>query len=334
MRMDEYEVINNLKGGSLASVELIKRDGKTFVRKEASAVKSKYAFQKLQEQFTWIKNHQHLSPKIPTLTKSGFVGKDLFYYEMDYYESLGFFEFIHSRPIAESKKILGNVLDFCFQELYKPIKQPSVDEKKKLAKRLVDEKLFTKLDEGLSLSKPLRDLQAFDKIYVNHEEYLNFWPAAEKLMQANFIDKIADYTAFQIHGDTTVEDVLCTKDSFVLVDPNPENIVNCRLVDVTKMSQSLTWGFEFLNASNDCQILGNQIIYNDNTSVQYAQLKGFFWEKVNSLLTDEEKTKVNLFDALNYSRLLPIRMRINPKTGPIYYGVLVKILNKALEELA
>lgn len=333
MEDKDFEIVANLKGGSLAGVRLIKRDGRLFIRKEASALESKYAFQKLQEQFEWMNNHQNLSPTIPKVTRSGHIGADMFFYEMEYYESKGFFEFIHSTPIGRSKKILSDLLDFCFEKIYYEIPQPTKEQKQLLANKLVQQKLFDKVNETKKISQTIATLQKYKTIYVNNEEYLNFNEVSQKLLKLDVAGTLSDYTTHQIHGDVTVENILCTEKAFLLIDPNPDNIVNTRLVDVTKLSQSLNWGYEFLVDSNDCQILGNQIIYNDNTSIQYSELKKTLLSKANTLLDENEKKKFSVFDALNYSRLLPLRAKIRPETGPIYYGVLIKILNNAIQDL-
>lgn len=338
--LEDYEIEALFRGGSLARTMLIKENGILKIRKEADGKTSPYAFEKLKEQAAWIEAHQHLVPRIPRLLRKMSYG-EIFAIDLEYYESLGFFEYIHSKPLESSKRMLSKLVDFCFRELYAKGKRSGDGNKEKLG-ALLQNKLHGKFAEAIRADPAIKAFSQYDTILVNHKEYINY-SAIAKLITSdeNTLGEIAITETADIHGDPTVENVLCVnpaggnaeaEESFVLIDPNPDNILNTPLVDMAKISQSLNSGWEFLVQAEECDVFGNQVIFNANSSVNYHLLNDFFRAKLSEHLNENEMENMLFFEALNYSRALPIRQKINPKTSLIYYAIAVKLLNEFAEK--
>lgn len=334
-QIGDYKIEAVFRGGSLARTMLISENGLLKIRKEADLKSSPYAFEKLKEQAAWTEAHQHLVPKIPKLLKK--ISQDGFFaFDLEYYDSTGFFEYIHSKPIGNSKKILSSLIDFCFNELYAKGKR-STDGNKENLDKLLQAKLRGKTAEAFKADPKLKEFAKFETIFINQSEYLNYERISEKIVgDKGTLESLAKTPCADIHGDPTIENVICTpsnasgreEDSFVLLDPNPDNILNTPLVDMAKIAQSLNSGFEFLVSSNECEVFGNQVIYNSNTSRNYFLLNEFFQSKLSEHLSAEEQENMLFFEALNYSRALPLRQKINLETSMIYYAVMVKLLNE------
>lgn len=334
--LEDYEIEALFRGGSLARTMLIKENSVLKIRKEADGNTSPYAFEKLKEQAAWIEAHQHLVPRIPRLLRKMSYG-DVFAIDLEYYESLGFFEYIHSKPMESSKRMLSRLVDFCFKELYAKGKRSGDGNKEKLDK-LLHSKLHGKFTEAIRADPAIKAFSQYDAILVNHKEYLNYSQVAKLITSdEKTLNEIAETNTADIHGDPTVENVLCVngkddgEESFVLIDPNPENILNTPLVDMAKISQSLNSGWEFLVQAEECDVFANQVIFNANSSVNYHLLNDFFKTKLSEHLNENEMENMLFFEALNYSRALPIRQKINAKTALIYYATAVKLLNEFAE---
>ncbi len=336
--LEDYEIEALFRGGSLARTMLIKENGVLKIRKEADGKTSPYAFEKLKEQAAWIEAHQHLVPRVPRLLRKMSYG-EVFAIDLEYYESTGFFEYIHSKPLESSKRMLSKLVDFCFNELYAKGKRSDEGNREKLGV-LFQSKLHGKFTEAMHADPAIKAFSHHDTILVNRREYFNY-PTIAKLITSdeNTLNEIAETETADIHGDPTVENVLCvnpangnSEESFVLIDPNPDNILNTPLVDMAKISQSLNSGWEFLVQAEECDVFGNQVIFNANSSVNYHLLNDFFKTKLSEHLNENETENTLFFEALNYSRALPIRHKINPKTSLIYYAMAVKLLNEFAEK--
>jgi hypothetical protein len=331
----DYEIIKVFQGGSLARTMLIRENGALKIRKEAEAHASLYAFEKLREQAGWIEAHQRFAPRIPRLLGKK-SAKDFFSFDLEYYESVQFFDYIHSKPLEKSKAMFAGVIDFCFNELYAGTVKKGGKENRLKLDALVKEKLYGKVAEALAADARLAAFHKNSEIFVNADEYENLETVARKITGSKEVTaSLASAPLADIHGDITVDNIICTDaaanafgaDSFVLLDPNPKNVFNTPLVDVAKLSQSLNSGYEFLVNSNDCEVFDRQIIFNASTSRDYRLLNDFFQRKIREKLGEEQSENVLFFEALNYARMLPLKQKLNFKTSMVYYAVLVKLLN-------
>lgn len=324
---NDFELVRVFTGGSLARTLLIRENGVLKIRKEAKNEGTGYAYNKLQQQADWLKGHQHL-PHIPKILGERRV--DSYYsYDLQYYPSTSFFESIHSKPLEDSKKRFSDVLDFCFGNFYSKQTTHTSAQKKSLMAKLLKDKLFGKVREALSASSELREFSEHKKIHINQDCYDNFGTITKKIMSDPKIrSALESFNTTDLHGDLTIDNLLCTGDGFILIDPNLDNIVNTPLVDLSKVLQSLHSGYEFLIELDECQVLGNQVIFNAQLSSQYLILNKFFRDRVEERLGENEQKNLLFYEALNYSRMLPLKQRINDRTAPVFYAVMVKLLNE------
>ncbi|MBI5035720.1 hypothetical protein HZC09_00095 [Candidatus Micrarchaeota archaeon] len=324
---NDFELVRVFTGGSLARTLLVRENGVLKVRKEAKNEGNGYAYNKLQQQADWLKHHQRLR-HVPK-----FLGErhaDSYYsYDLQYYPSTSFFESIHSKPLDDSKKRFSDVLDFCFENFYSNETTQTAAQKKSLVAKLLKDKLFGKVHEALAANGELREFSAHKKIHINQDSYDNFGAITKKIMSdPKILGSLESFKATDLHGDLTIDNLLCTDDGFILIDPNPDNIVNTPLVDLSKVLQSLHSGYEFLIELDECQVLGNQVIFNAQLSSQYLILNKFFRDRVEERLDENEQKNLLFYEALNYSRMLPLKQRINDRTAPVFYAVMVKLLNE------
>jgi hypothetical protein len=149
---------------------------------------------------------------------------------------------------------------------------------------------------------------------------------------------LATYRKCSIHGDTTVDNILASKedDSYLLIDPTDnENEISGPVFDFGRMSQSLVYGYEFL-ARDDrkVDIADNRLEFESSLSSNYAELAKHLKKLEKKYLSAEEQRAVLFHAAVLYSRMLTHRVVINPLNAVKFYAVSVIAFNNFMKQAA
>ena len=248
-------VIRDYSAGSNATTMLCLDGRGTFFRK--------YAFgkdgDKLYQQILWIEQHgRHLA--VPPILRQEKT-EVYCYYDMPYSSnSVGLFEYIHSMPIDRSWKMIQRVLESLKHSIY------HINVRRADAETIhtyVENKV-TKNIAQIKCAKQISNLYQYDTVFINGAEYRNFSFYEKYLCEENLQKVFAADTYAAIHGDLTIENIICTReekgdDDFYIIDPNTGNIHDSPNLDYGKLLQSLHGGYEFLMAAKDVSIDGNRI---------------------------------------------------------------------------
>ncbi len=126
-------ILKDFSAGSNATTMLCQYKGNNIFRKYSIGEDAK----KLYEQILWINNHRNLLP-LTNIIKYLYED-DACYYDMEYIpEAITYFNYIHSKPINESWKILESVLEDLSKKLY-------TTNVKSASKELLDRYIETKV---------------------------------------------------------------------------------------------------------------------------------------------------------------------------------------------
>ncbi len=319
------EIVHDFKGGSVEKTLLVRDDTAMRVRKTISKKNdTESGYRRLKLQYEWlINNYARLGPHIPEILSINEENGEL-YYEMPYYQDfVPFFQFIHKNDIEKSSSILKRILDFCFENMY-IVKQQS--EKKQLQK-YVKIKMIDRVQSILQRNKEIWQLCQFDKIVINGTEHINFFPLLQTILNdESYVSLLTPQYENLIHGDLTIENILCKENDFILLDCNCENILNTWYLDIAKLYQSLDMHYEFLRTYDHfIHIERNCIFYNRIISKKYQIL----FDLLNNYNPIRNKQVILYFyEASHYVRMLPYKQLSNPQTTVLYYCIAVELLNR------
>ncbi|MBQ7896470.1 MAG: flippase-like domain-containing protein [Oscillospiraceae bacterium] len=321
----DISIIADYSSGSNASTILCMDNGEIFYRKYAFGADG----DKLAEQLQWLRRNEDNLPLCSILR--GEHNDDYCCYDMVYNsDASGMFPFIHSHPIAASRDILLRVLDTMEEGLYKKSSRPA---DRTLLEKYIDKKVCGNLDI-LNSSRELHDLMACDTLIINHREYKNM-PLLSKLFdREHLLEVFSQDSCADIHGDLTIENIICTPASekgFYIIDPNTGNLHDSPFLDYAKLLQSLHGGYEFMTKTNAVTVDKNRVDFIYTRSTAYDELFLAMKTYLEQHLSPQQVRSVFYHELVHWLRLLPYKLRKDPKRAAMFYAGLVMVANDVYE---
>jgi len=314
-----------LGGGSNSKTYITRIGGRTIVRKKISKKENS----KLKSQVRWLIKNQ--GENVPRVINHGY-GMFSYFYDMPHYSDfINFGEFIQKEDITKSFKIIDKLVDFLFNEVYFCFNEPKETVSKKLD-FYITKKIKDKITELSRINPTIGRLIKYQFININGRKYKNISQILVELdKKKSFIAKNSRKMANNLHGDVTIENILCKDNSFILLDPNDENSFNSYLVDLGKLYQSLHSNYEFLIKLKNCNVSGDNVTFICPDNRAYKELYSYLLKRLDLFLSSSEKKLIIFHEAVHYARMLPYKQKINKETVPIYYATMIKRFNEFLE---
>lgn len=293
------------------------------------AIYRKYAFggasaEKLREQVQWLHAHEDQLP-LPQICLER-EGDYSFCYDMLYDSSaIGFFEYIYSRPLEQSWALLQGVLDDLHSHLYSHAAEPVSQEE---IERYVSEKVVKNL-QNIMQNRTLSPLAAARKLEINGETYRGL-PELEGLLKMQTLCRVfAQDLRSQIHGDLTVENIVCyaDRDAYYLIDPNPSNPVSTPGLDYAKLLQSLHGHYELLGYSHAVSVDGDRINFFLPDSQHYQELYLRFDRWLTTHLSPAQVRSVYFHELIHWLRLITYKIRKNENNAAKYFAEFIIVMN-------
>ncbi len=319
-------IIRDFSAGSNATTMLCLDGKRTFFRK--------YAFgedgEKLYQQIKWIKDNKDkiVLPEIISSEKT----EQYCYYDMPYEASaVGLFEYTHSMPIEKSWHIIESALSSLEKSIYR------IDAKE-ADKTTIDEYIDSKVLKNIKRikeAKYIKQLLDYDKIIINGVEYNNF-AYFEKYLSKSRLEKVfANDTYAVIHGDLTIENIICTrdesgKDNFYIIDPNTGNIHNSPNLDYGKLLQSIHGGYEFLMATKDVKVKGNTINFLFTKSSAYKEIHSRLRKYMEAEFGAERTRSIYFHEIIHWLRLMPYKIEKDGIRSLLFYAGMIIVMNDVI----
>ena len=316
-------ILQDYSAGSNATTMLCTDGAATFYRKYAFGADGA----KLAEQLAWLRRNAARLPLCEILREG--TGEGYCWYDMTYSGSaVGLFRYIHSNPPGKSAAILRSVLRALDEQLYRPTARPADPEK-------IEEYLNKKMDANLEKirdARILKELWNYDRIWINGRSYRNLKELG-RLFDHNALrtlfaaDPVAD-----IHGDLTVENIICRTDvenpdkAWYIIDPNTGNLHDSPYLDYGKLLQSLHGGYEFMMMTPRCTVQENHIDFQLTRSAAYDTL---FEAVCDDLRTAAARQAAQYPGARAHplAALMPYKLNKDKKRAPMFYAGLVMVAN-------
>ncbi|MGN0982531.1 MAG: lysylphosphatidylglycerol synthase transmembrane domain-containing protein [Candidatus Limivicinus sp.] len=316
----EVSIVRDCSSGSNASTLLCIDSREMFYRKYAFGADGN----KLAQQLDWLVQH---SGKLPLCEIIRSVqDSDYCCYDMRYRgDASGMFQYIHSHPIQDGKRVLLSVLECVREKLYVIHVRPA-------DLSHINAYISAKVTDNLNTimtSRVLAELLKYDTLTINHREYSNL-PKLAGMFEPEYLSSVfSGDTYCDIHGDMTIENIICTGNDggFYLIDPNPGNIHESSFLDYAKLLQSLHGGYEFMVKTSSVSISGNNIDFVYTRSAAYDQLCSFLIAYLEAHFTPQEVKSIFYHELVHWLRLMPYKLRKDARRAPIFYAGLVMAAN-------
>jgi hypothetical protein len=320
--IDDGMVHKLFPGGSDAITAMVEVNQNLLIRKFAAGS----AGNKLKVQRDWLNNYQSESfPLVRTVNER--ENARCYYYDMPLVvPSNDFYDYIHTQPIEGSRRIFSEVLE-CITLFHERHTGKMADEA--LVRKYLLEKAVNNAAVVLNFAKTI-----FENDYaINGKHFdLRQW---DRLLDLDWLSRqVSRRTTTVVHGDLTIENIIVAPQherGWYIIDPNPDNIFNTRLIDWAKLMQSVHLGYEGLNRNFNCILAKNSIQLALAKSLAYTELHAHLEELTRQQHGSDGLREVYFHELINYLRLTPYKIRHDPKKGVCFFGCTSILLSRYME---
>lgn len=313
----DVSILEDYSAGSNA-VTLLCTDGTTtFYRKFAIGTDG----EKLYDQIRWLQEH-HQVIALPHIIKVK-REENYCFYDMEYkVNTQNFFTYIHTHNVEQSWTILKETLEVMRSRLYQ------FDDHADLStiNKYVEQKAVKNLN-CIKNSPILTDMLKYQDVYVNGVRYANL-RSFERFFNISHLSEVFyESPICDIHGDLTIENIICDEDSYYLIDPNTGNILECPYLDLGKLFQSLHGGYEFLMRVRDVSVSENRINFTYMRSSAYDALYQCLRKYILDTYNEQVLCQVYYHELIHWLRLMPYKLNHLGERSLIFYAGMLMVLN-------
>lgn len=323
----DISIIRDYSAGSNATTMLCMDGQRTFFRK--------YAFgedgEKLYQQIQWIEaNRERLV--LPQILKQ--EKTDIYcYYDMPYNSnSVGLFEYAHSMPLDDAWQMIRRALESLENSIYQVnVRKADAD----TINKYIQSKVLKNI-EKIKSAKYIKKLLPYKTVVINGIEYRNL-SFYEKYLSEEYLSKIFENDTYAtIHGDLTIENIICTRDSkgkddFYIIDPNTGNVHDSPNLDYGKLLQSIHGGYEFLMSTKEITVSENRMNFLFTKSAAYVELHERLRDYMKSELGEERTRSIYFHEIIHWLRLMPYKIEKNGKRSLLFYAGMLMVMNDVFE---
>ena len=316
-------IIRDYSAGSNATTMLCMNNGNNFFRKYAFGADG----DKLYQQIEWLQRFKDIIP-LPDIMQ--YQKQDNFcYYDMPYdSQAVGLFDYAHSMPKENAWKFIKKATECLENSLYKVNQRPA-------DKATIDEYIKSKVNKNLDKimnAKYLKRLMEYDEIIINGRSFHNLPYYLPYLSEGHLYDIFKNDTYSEIHGDLTIENIICTRnadgdDDFYIIDPNTGNVHDSSNLDYGKLLQSIHGGYEFLMATKNVSIERNRINFVFTKSEAYTYLYDMLDKYMREHFEEERVKSIYYHEIIHWLRLMPYKIEKNGKRVLLFYAGMLMVMN-------
>ena len=334
INQDVIIISQNFSGSNATTVTILK-DHQMFYRKYAFDSDAK----KLTQQINWIVKHKKIIC-LPTITSNEKVRNYVFYDMPLLPQCISFFKYIHTVPVEKSWEIIAIVLNDLKNNLH-------TQDYRICDFSMIDRYIEIKVNKNLNFihdkCKYICDLEKYDSIFINGKELPTLKNYANMFSQDNLRKVFAKDYYSEIHGDLTVENIVCVEGleneskqlaikhskllKYYLIDPNGGNIHDSPNLDYSKLLQSLHGNYELLTMVKSIDIEKNSIQFFMPSADNYRNLYSIYCNYLTKNFTNEQLLSIYYHEAIHWLRLLPYRINKDEKMAVVFYVGLLEVLS-------
>lgn len=313
----DVNILQDYSAGSNAVTLLCSDGNKPFFRKFAIGADG----EKLYKQIEWLTKHEE-QIRLPIVER---INREEAYcsYDMEYTPAAqNFFTYIHTHSMEDAWSILKQTITDLDKNLYRY--DQFADQK------TIDEYISQKIDKNLQKIKqgaPLKSILDYDVIYINGVKYHNL-KHFEWIFEHDNLNRIfKESPVCDIHGDLTIENIICKNNNYYLIDPNTGNVLECPWLDLGKLFQSLHGGYEFLMRIQKVKINENRIDFTYIRSSAYDELYNHLKQYIIDTYGENVLTQVYYHEIVHWLRLMPYKLSHIGERSLLFYAGMIMVIN-------
>jgi hydroxymethylpyrimidine pyrophosphatase-like HAD family hydrolase len=313
---DTPELIKHLKGGSFASVFLIKRNKQYIIRKYIEKTKeNEIHYQTLRRQLDDLKRFDYYSPNCVPKILNVYESPDEFYFDMEYLEH---YEELIKYSFSIIKSNLPRIIAKLKTDIYCYKKQ--IDGKLWL-NNFLEEKIFSKYQLIENIDGIFYRLVNNDYITINNKKMKGL----RYYFKTEYIKHYPTHVS-PIHGDLTLENILYNSidDDFKFIDQSGARYVDPYEFDVAKLLQSLLAKYgewDKLEMLYTCNEDGSFTVNEKLIDMDISNYE-FMLSEFNSDITTTYKKGV-FFLSMYLIRMIPFLLKKSKENA--YLGMLLSL---------
>ncbi|MBQ7584559.1 MAG: flippase-like domain-containing protein [Lachnospiraceae bacterium] len=320
----DIQIISDYSAGSNATTLFAIKDDRTIFRKYVVGGDA----DKLHEQVEWLERYRDSLPLPVILDEKREEGMTL--YDMPAVAgATGFFEYIHTNPLEKSAAVIRRVFEDLEKGLYSVSSEKAAPE---VTERYIDEKIIKNIAR-IEGNHRWSELLKYDEVVINGRRVKGFPHLKEAMRKEKLKLIFAGDTVSPIHGDVTVENIIAMPSedgAYYLIDPNTGNILDSRLIDYSKLLQSLHGGYEFLMRTEDCSISGNEIRFMSGMSRAYRDLYGEYRKYLRERFSEEEIKSIYYHEIADWLRLMPYKMENDEGRAAVFLAGMLLVTDEIM----
>lgn len=324
----DVSILEDYSAGSNATTMLCSKEGNLFYRKYSLGKDA----EKLKAQIEWLENHED---KI-TLTRVMNVHyeNNCCSYDMPYIDgAVTCFNYVHTTTSKNAWKILKQALDDISKNLHTINRRKSSEE---LIKKYIETKVLNNI-EKIENCQYIKPLLKYDYVNINGKKIHNLTYFKKYLNYEYLYDLFINDMYSDIHGDFTIENIICLKDkknkgkNYYIIDPNTGNVHDSPYLDYAKLLQSIHGGYEFLMKTKTVEVKNNTIDFLFTKSDTYNMLFKELKKYINKKFGEIGEKSIFYHEAIHWLRLMPYKIEKNGERCIIFYAGLLLVLNDVEE---
>ena len=230
-------------------------------------------------------------------------------------------------PKENAWKFIKKATECLENSLYKVNQRPA-------DKATIDEYIKSKVNKNLDKimnAKYLKRLMEYDEIIINGRSFHNLPYYLPYLSEEHLYDIFKNDTYSEIHGDLTIENIICTRnadgdDDFYIIDPNTGNVHDSSNLDYGKLLQSIHGGYEFLMATKNVSIERNRINFVFTKSEAYTYLYDMLDKYMREHFEEERVKSIYYHEIIHWLRLMPYKIEKNGKRVLLFYAGMLMVM--------
>ena len=255
----------------------------------------------LEQQFKFLTNHQENEIFVEAFNPK--KGTTYFSYEMNAIDGFLPLNVVMQR-VTEAQT---NTIYFQLQKvLHAKLYSKSIKPKPSAHQIFLNQKYYQNLDRLLEHLKN-KDLNSTWKL--NNYGLDNLWNLKfpnEKLLY--LLDQDAPS---QCHGDLTLENILYSESEqkFLLIDPAPNELVQSKIIDLAKLSISISNSFELIRFSKVVKLSEFEFWYPPLTTNELLKLKQVHQDFIENEFSETQLQLLNFYKIVHWLRVINRRIQ-------------------------